>query len=52
MIAPSYQERKNEELTSLKKDKIEVKIIAGEWEGKKGPVEGKTPVFYFDVTIH
>jgi hypothetical protein len=28
-----------------------VKIIAGDFEDKKGPVVGKSPVFYFDVTI-
>jgi len=51
MIEPNYQEFKNKELQIIKHDKSTVKIISGEWKGKKGPILARTPTYYFDVAL-
>lgn len=30
---------------------VEVKIIAGKWNGKTGPIYARTPAYYFDVKL-
>ena len=51
MIEPSYQEYSNDKIQIFKKDGVEVKIISGLWEGKKGPILARTPSYYFDVQL-
>lgn len=39
MIDPRYQELKAAEIPIVKKGNKSVKVIAGEWEGVKGPIK-------------
>ena len=52
MTSPKYQEFKSNEIPSYDTDFGSVKLICGEFEGNKGPVEGTSvdPV-YMDVTL-
>lgn len=52
MINPRYQELKAAEIPIVKKQNMSVKVIAGEWEGVKGPIQVETPSYYFDVHFH
>ena len=53
MMEPRYQELKAKEVTVLKEDDgTEIRIVAGAYRGKRGPVEGvAADPNYFDVTI-
>lgn len=51
MIEPQYQEIKKELIPSANSKGVEVKVIAGEALGVKGPIYTRTPAFYLDVKI-
>lgn len=52
MTAPSYQKHTADKIPSVKKDEAEVKVICGSWGGVKGPIEDRTPSYYFDVKLN
>ena len=52
MDPPAYQEFTKDKIQIFHEDKLDVKIIAGKWQGKEGPVFCRTPSYYFDVQIH
>ena len=51
MKSPAYQEYTSDKIDKIRQDKVQVKIISGEWKGKKGPIYARTPTYYFDVSI-
>jgi quercetin 2,3-dioxygenase len=52
MISPKYRGIKNNEIKIVKKEGLEVKVIAGEYEGTKGPVTDLIiDVTYLDITL-
>jgi redox-sensitive bicupin YhaK (pirin superfamily) len=51
MIQPQYQEYKSNQLQIIELEKSTVKIISGEWKGKKGPILARTPTYYFDISL-
>lgn len=52
MDNPIYQEFTKDKIETFHQDKVDVKIIAGKWQGKTGPVYARTPAYYFDVSLH
>lgn len=51
LIPPQYQEYKSNQLQIIELEKTKVKIISGEWKGKKGPILARTPTYYFDISL-
>ncbi|KRX10093.1 RmlC-like cupin domain [Pseudocohnilembus persalinus] len=51
MIEPSYQEFKSKELPIIQKNNCQVKLIAGEFEGQKGPIQTKTDAYFLDIKM-
>lgn len=52
MMYPRYQEIKSAEIQSVKEEGVEVRVIAGEYKGVKGPVQDlMVSPTYFDVTL-
>ncbi len=51
MIEPSYQDISAETLTVTKLNGVTAKLIAGEYNGAKGPGVSKYPMSYFDLNI-
>lgn len=52
MTDPAYRDITAEDLIIVENDETEVKVIAGTYEGKRGPVRGTfVDPYYFDVTI-
>jgi redox-sensitive bicupin YhaK (pirin superfamily) len=51
MIKPRYQDISPDKIPTAEKDGIKVKVIAGEYQGLKGPAQAKYPASYFDVEI-
>jgi len=49
MIEPQYQEHKKDKMPTVEKNKVVVKVISGSWGGVKGPIQDRTPAYYFDV---
>jgi len=52
MIEPKYRHVKACEIPVIKEEGIEVRLIAGEFRGKTGVVEGNFPVNYMDVRLN
>ena len=52
MIEPKYRHIKACEIPVIKKDGMEVRLIAGEFAGKTGAVEGHFPVDYMDIRLN
>jgi redox-sensitive bicupin YhaK (pirin superfamily) len=53
MTEPTYREITAADLAVYEDDDVLVRVICGEFMGKKGPVKGTfVDPFYFDVTIH
>ena len=53
MMSPRYQEIKSAEVPVVALENGEVKVIAGEFKGKKGPVQDlMVSPTYFDVMLH
>ena len=50
MSDPGYQEVKHEDMPIIKKDDISIKVIAGEYEDKKGPSKSYTPMNMLDIS--
>jgi len=53
MMAPRYQELKAKDIPVLKEDDgTEIRIVCGDYRGKRGPVEGvAADPNYFDITV-
>lgn len=51
MDPPAYQEFTKDKIEVYHEEKLNVKIIAGKWKGKVGPIYTRTPAYYFDVEI-
>jgi len=51
MMEPGYQDIPSEKIPSVEGGGRRVRIIAGEFEGTKGPADTKIPVHYFDVEL-
>ncbi|KAG0570296.1 hypothetical protein KC19_6G152100 [Ceratodon purpureus] len=51
MIEPNYQELKASDIPRVKKDGVEVVVIAGESYGIKSPVFTRTPTMYLDFYL-
>lgn len=51
MVKPAYQELLSKDIPVVKKDGVQVKIIAGESMGVKSPVYTRTPTMYLDFTL-
>ncbi len=51
MIDPYYQDIPSEALPVVQRDGVRVKILAGEYGGKKSPARSRIPFSYFDVTL-
>ncbi|MBC8060444.1 MAG: pirin family protein [Clostridiaceae bacterium] len=51
MIEPKYRHIKACEIPVIKQEGIEVKLIAGEFQGKAGAIEAYFPVDYMDVRL-
>ena len=51
MIEPKYQELPSENIPSIEKDGVEVRVIAGESMGMNSPVYTRTPTMFLDFTI-
>lgn len=52
MMHPRYQEIKSAEIESAKEEGVEVRVIAGEYKGVKGPVQDlMVSPTYLDVTL-
>jgi quercetin 2,3-dioxygenase len=53
MISSKYRGIASQEIPIIKKDGVEIKIISGTYDSKKGPVKDlNVDVEYFDVTIN
>ncbi|XP_069493279.1 pirin isoform X3 [Ambystoma mexicanum] len=51
MIAPKYQELKNEDIPKPSKDGVTIAVISGEALGVKSKVYTRTPTLYLDVKL-
>jgi redox-sensitive bicupin YhaK (pirin superfamily) len=51
MIEPRYQHLDPEDIPTVRKSGVTVKIISGSFEGTSGPALTRFPVTYFDVTL-
>lgn len=51
MVDPAYQELLSKDIPLVKKDGVQVKVIAGESMGVKSPVYTRTPTMYLDFTL-
>lgn len=51
MTAPKYQDIPSEEIREVTRDGVNVRVIAGSFDGTDGPVEANVPVTYLDVTL-
>ena len=51
MKEAKYQEFTKDQIPIFEKNGTQVKIICGEWEGHKGPVNYNTPAYYMDVKL-
>jgi len=51
MIEAGYQDISREEMPVVEDGKAKVKIISGEFHGKKGPARNRLPFDYFDVEV-
>ena len=52
MDPPAYQEFSKEKIQVHQEKDVDVKILAGKWNGKTGPIFTRTPAYYFDVEVH
>jgi quercetin 2,3-dioxygenase len=53
MTEPAYRDIQAKDLTIVEDDETHVKIIAGTYKGKRGPVSGTyVDPFYLDVRVH
>lgn len=50
-IEPKYQELKSEDINTVERDGVDVRIIAGESMGVRSPVYTRTPTMYLDFTL-
>jgi redox-sensitive bicupin YhaK (pirin superfamily) len=51
MIEPRYQHLNPEDIPTVKKTGVTVKLISGSYEGNSGPALTQFPVSYFDVAV-
>ena len=52
MITPRYQDIKSGDITTLTDDSTHIRIIAGDWRGYRGPVDGiDTDPSYLDIDM-
>jgi redox-sensitive bicupin YhaK (pirin superfamily) len=51
MIEPRYQHLNPEDIPTVRKNDVTVKLISGTFEGTSGPALTQFPVIYFDVSI-
>lgn len=52
MIEPRYQHLNPEDIPTVTKQGVSVKLISGSYEGTSGPALIEFPVSYFDVTLN
>ena len=51
MIPPVYQFIRHEHIQLHSDQNANVKIIAGNWQRYQGPIQTRTPTYFFDITI-
>ena len=51
MTAPHYQELKADQIPESTEDGVQVKVVAGESLGVRGPIQSRTPILYLHVTL-
>lgn len=51
MVEPKYRHLTTDQMSIIEDDGLRVKIISGEYNNTKGPIELYFPVDYFDVTM-
>lgn len=51
MTSPKYQQFKSEQIPVIKKDGVQIKVVAGEYEGQKGPVNTHTPILALQIEM-
>ena len=49
MSSPRYQGVKNQDFPMIENEQTKIKVIAGEFEGKKGPCKTFTPINLYDI---
>ncbi|XP_047078240.1 pirin-like protein [Lolium rigidum] len=51
MVEPSYQELASVDIPTVEKDGVTVKVIVGEAQGVRSPLQTRTPVMSLDITV-
>ncbi len=51
MVPPKYQQFRSEEIPFVEKKGVKVKVVAGNFEDKKGPVSTHTPVLALQIEM-
>lgn len=51
MAPAKYQDIKSEKIPLIKKEGVSIKVVAGDYEGQKGPVRTHTPILVLQIAM-